>query len=258
MIKKATNQHSFIYIVLFVFLLVTQATVSAHTTKTKGLISPSTLADNTSGYTVIDLRSVSVFTKQHIPKALSLPLPELSLQRLKSLGINTDDRLVLYSTSEQSAKKGKLLLEILEYTTIDILTGGFTHWLEDKQKVATGYNQTEIAQISQSDEPKIQVLPSNYDFGKIQQKDDIVSTRFEVKNSSNADIRITDITTSCGCTTAEIDNYLIQAQTSQVLTVNFNPNFHDEPEGVFSRTIFLQSSDDTEYQAKITVEIVKE
>ena len=258
MIKIKTDQHPFIFIVLFVFLLVTQATVSAHTTNIKGLISPSTLADNTSGYTIIDLRSLTDFTKQHIPEALSLPLPELSLQRLRSLGINTDDRVVLYSTSEQSAKKGKLLLEILGYKTIDILTGGFTHWLEDKQKVETGFNQTEIANISQSDEPRIQLLPSNYDLGKIHQKDGVVSTKFEVKNSSTADIRITEITTSCGCTTAVIDNNLIQPQTSQVLTVNFNPNFHDEPEGVFSRTIFLQSSDDIEYQAKITVEIVME
>jgi hypothetical protein len=39
------------------------------------------------------------------------------------------------------------------------------------------------------------------------------------------------------------------------MEVSFDPNFHKEPEGRFSRTIFLQTSEGIELEAKIYVQI---
>ena len=71
------------------------------------------------------------------------------------------------------------------------------------------------------------------------------------------EISINEITTSCGCTSAKIDEKIIQPGQERKLTVSFDPNFHKEPEGKFSRTVFLQTSLGTETQAKIEIEIIK-
>ena len=250
--------HSFRLIVFIVIThLFTASAVFAHGTQDKNLISPARLA-KTSHYKVIDLRSSQEYRNSHIPGAFSLPLQELSQDQLQKRAISADDWLVLYSRSESGAKKGKMLLDILGYEKIKILAGGFTHWQEDGQQTATGPDQHVKESSSAPSAPQALIItPASYDFGVISQAGGTVSTRFDLKNMSSQPVRVTEISTSCGCTSAELDFREIPPGEERVLTVFFDPNFHKEPEGKFSRTVFLQLSNGAEAQVKIEVEIAK-
>ena len=129
--------------------------------------------------------------------------------------------------------------------------------MEDKQPVVTSPPQGEPTQgdIPASLTSMLTITPASYDCGTITATEGTVSTSFEVMNKGNKPIKITEITTSCGSTTAEISALELAPDASSTLKVSFNPNFHKEPEGRFSRTIFLQTSEGVEIQAKIYVEI---
>ena len=107
--------------------------------------------------------------------------------------------------------------------------------------------------------PIVGVRESEFDFGVIEKKDGIVSTTFVIKNEGEGalNIKSSDITTSCGCTKAQVDKEEALTDESIVLTVFFDPNFHEEPQGRFFRSVFVPTndSDNSEIEFKIFVEI---
>ena len=241
---------------LIIFQALLFTTVQAHQTTDKELISPAELASSGDGLTIIDIRQADEFTAGHVPGAHLIPLADVSASRLNSLGLTPNDRIILYGVSEASARKAKMLLEILGYTQVRILMGGFTHWLEDGHEAVSGAPVGPTAPGKNNDAVSaLHVVPKSYDFGVISKIGGVVKTTFLIENSSDDEISVTEITTSCGCTTAEIDEKVIPVSGSRQLTVYFDPNFHKEPEGKFSRTVFLQTSEEKEILAKIEVEI---
>lgn len=257
MIKNFHIESMWRYLRYILLILFFTTTASAHGTKDKQFISPADLSSQQAVYKIIDLRSPEEYFKNHIPGSLSLPLQELSQQRLQALGVEPGNQVILYSTSESAASKGKVLMNVLGYSSVRLLAGGFTHWLEDGQGVEVGLSQPLGVTTSYERGTALEVVPEIHDFGKIKKEDGIVSASFTVKNRSESEINITEITTSCGCTTAEIESEMIQPGSARTLTVHFDPNFHKEPDGKFSRTVFLQTSVTQEVQAKIAVEIVE-
>lgn len=241
-------------LILLQALLVT--TVQAHQSTDKELISPAELASSGDSLTIIDIRQADEYTAEHIPGAHLIPLVDVSASRLNNLGLTPNDRIVLYGVSETSARKAKMLLEILGYTQVRILMGGYTHWLEDGHKAVSGAPMGPSASGKNSDTAsELVVIPTSYDFGVISKAGEVVKTTFVIKNGSDNEVSLTEITTSCGCTTADVEEKVIPAGDSRQLTVYFDPNFHKEPEGKFSRTVFLQTSEEKEILAKIEVEI---
>ncbi|MCA9333385.1 DUF1573 domain-containing protein, partial [Candidatus Saccharibacteria bacterium] len=71
---------------------------------------------------------------------------------------------------------------------------------------------------------------------------------------------IGEITTSCGCTSAEVEKETLGFNEDTVLTVHFDPNFHDEPQGKITRSVFVPTNDQNnpELQFDILVEILEE
>jgi rhodanese-related sulfurtransferase len=189
---------------ILILILLFTGSAFAHGTKNKGLISPAEFADEGGEFQILDLRSQEDFSKAHIPSALSMPLKELSQNRLQALGITPDKQVVLYGVSESSGQKGKMLLNVLGYTKIRIVAGGFTHWVEDGQAVEAGFVQAAHTSIEDS-EVQVKIIPESHNFGLIHKKNGIVSTIFIVRNMSASEITIKEITTSCGSTRAEID-----------------------------------------------------
>lgn len=98
-----------------------------------------------------------------------------------------------------------------------------------------------------------------YDFGKIKKQDGNVYADFAVKNTGTDTLSIGDIVTSCGCTSATIDKTSVPAGGSAAVTVTFDPNFHEEPQGRFTRSIFVPTNDpnNQEIEFKIYVEIIQ-
>jgi rhodanese-related sulfurtransferase len=258
-LTRISNILSFRYLAFAaVLLLLLTAGAYAHGTQEEGLISPANLNKTSSSFKIIDLRSRQKYKAAHIPGAYSLPLRELSQDKLKKLGIQTGEKITLYSTSESAAEKGKMLLGILGYQDIKILAGGFVHWKEDGQPTVEGWDDhPETSTAANDPSPAPIISPATHDFGIIAQKDGVVSTVFDLENPTSKEMVITEITTSCGCTTAEVDIKTIPPGATRKLTVFFNPNFHKEPEGKFSRTVFIELASGVEIQAGIEVEIAK-
>ena len=140
-----------------------------------------------------------------------------------------------------------------------MLFGGFTHWDEDSYDTEKG-QVIDSSGASLNDEgPKIKLDKELFDFGQVPQLGGIVSTEFTVSNIGNKDLEINSISTSCGCTSAEISSEILKPDESATLKIFFDPNFHKEPDGIFKRTVFLETNDPSnlEAEAKIQVEVLE-
>lgn len=102
-------------------------------------------------------------------------------------------------------------------------------------------------------EAQIEFDKQSYDFGQIPKEGGVVETTFTVFNRGGESLTISDITTSCGCTSAEIASENIQPNGSTKLTVRFDPDFHDEPQGKLERTITLFTNDPNNKEANVEI-----
>ena len=103
--------------------------------------------------------------------------------------------------------------------------------------------------------PRLAVLPLEYDLGKVKQSGGVVSRTFAARNEGGKDVAVSEVLTSCSCTTAEIDKKVIKPGETAGLTVIFDPNYHFEDEGRFFRTATIKYNSDTPAEAKIYVEV---
>lgn len=104
--------------------------------------------------------------------------------------------------------------------------------------------------------PHLTLDPEEYDFGKIRQSGGVVSKTFNVLNNGSEDVAITEVLTSCSCTTTQIDKKLFRPGDKGTLTVVFDPNYHYEDDGRFFRTATIKSNVHGKApEAKIFVEV---
>src|SRR3990167_5693750 len=111
-------------------------------------------------------------------------------------------------------------------------------------------------QLNSAKNPKVEVDALEYDFGKIRKIDGIVSKKFTLSNSGENKLIVGEISTSCGCTSAQADKKEAAPNEKITVEVKFDPNFHEEPKGRFSRSIFIPTNDpnNQEIEFKIFVE----
>lgn len=137
------------------------------------------------------------------------------------------------------------------------------HLDEEMDETASGVERLLKRKLLSAQNVQIDKLPSvfteekEYDFGKISRKNGLVNKEFIIANKGKGDLVIGDIVTSCGCTSAKIDKTVVAPDSNAVLIVNFDPNFHEEPQGRFSRSVFVPTNDpnNEEIEFKISVEI---
>ncbi|UCF31534.1 MAG: DUF1573 domain-containing protein [bacterium] len=80
---------------------------------------------------------------------------------------------------------------------------------------------------------------TEYDLGKVKQSQGIVKQEFPFLYAGEMPITVKGTPTSCGCTRAYVTNKDLRPGDEGVLVVEFDPNFHEEPEGKFFKTISL-------------------
>ena len=115
----------------------------------------------------------------------------------------------------------------------------------------------QLTQLIKEKPPNAQFDLKEYDFGKIRKIDGVVSKDFVLTNVGGEKLIIGDITTSCSCTSAKIDKKEIISKEAVIMKVDFDPNFHEEPKGRFSRSVYVPTNDpdNKEIELKIFVEI---
>lgn len=100
---------------------------------------------------------------------------------------------------------------------------------------------------------QLDISSSLVDFGDIDQHGGIVTTMVEVTNSGEKDLLIYRVSTSCGCTTAQMDMSPLPPGETRTLTIAFDPLVHPDQTGPITRVVYLQSSDPDQPEFEIDV-----
>ncbi len=103
--------------------------------------------------------------------------------------------------------------------------------------------------------PKLDLPTTLHDFGFIPKRPDVAHV-FAVQNTGTADLRIWNLVTSCGCTTAKLSSSVIPPGQRADLTVTFDPDFH-VTEGQVMRLVWFATNDPTQpwVEVRITADV---
>lgn len=82
---------------------------------------------------------------------------------------------------------------------------------------------------------------ATWDWGAIPARPPVVQT-FPIQNTGDKPLLITNVVTSCGCTTANLSSSVIPAGQRADLAVTFDPNFH-ATSGPVTRLVWLETND---------------
>jgi len=220
---------------------------------------------NKGNVVLLDVRTPEEYAEIHLENALLLPVGELSANTLADIGLGQgakDKEIIIYCRSGARSKQAYDIMDSLGYTNIKSVAGGMVHWQEDN------YPFTEVGEYDGSVSSSVEVSESGakvafdrttHDFGNVPQSQGILETTFEVRNDGKSVLEIGELSTSCGCTTAEISSKSIQPNDTATLIVYFDPDFHKEPADELTRTVFIPTNDTSnpEAEVKITVDILE-
>jgi hypothetical protein len=99
--------------------------------------------------------------------------------------------------------------------------------------------------------PRLDVPTVSHDFGRIYERWD-VSHIFPVHNTGDADLFISNLVTSCGCTVAELSSSVIPPGQRADLVVTFDADFH-ETKGEVTRLVWFATNDPTQPWVELRV-----
>ncbi len=94
---------------------------------------------------------------------------------------------------------------------------------------------------------------TEFDFGLLKQSSGIISYDFEFEYKGNDPIVITAVPASCACTKGKVSQTKFEKGDKGFLTVEFDPNLHEEPEGVFFKTASMLTEPKLEKQPEVKI-----
>lgn len=148
--------------------------------------------------------------------------------------------ILVYCRSGSMSRQASQTLSEMGYTTIYDLEGGVQAYREQRVDVV--------------------MTPETQDLGTVI-FGDVAKTTFTLTNNTPQPLTITKISTSCSCTSATVDNKLLQPEESTTVNVSFDPAVHkdDTDLGDLTRTIFIDTDNPNFKQvtAMITANVIK-
>ena len=147
--------------------------------------------------------------------------------------------ILVYCRSGSMSKQASKQIAELGYTSVYELDGGINAYKEQNNEVV--------------------ITPANKELGTVIYGD-IPTTTFTLTNFTPLPLKVTSVSTSCGCTTAEVEEKELEAYESTIINVSFNPAVHesDEDLGDIVRTIYIHtdSPDFERVTAEITAHVI--
>lgn len=110
-----------------------------------------------------------------------------------------------------------------------------------------GYNQSDPP-------PRIVIDPSTFDWGEVS-NDHPVTRSFAVRNTGGQPLEISGLSTSCGCTTAEIDQERVPPGEATTLHVTFDPTAHPDLRGSVVRAVYLRTNVPEQPEAVLELQV---
>ncbi len=103
--------------------------------------------------------------------------------------------------------------------------------------------------------PRLEMPERSHDFGRVYPRWE-VSRTFAVQNTGTADLVISNLVTSCGCTTAELSSSVIPPGHRADLTVTFDADYHPT-RGEVIRLVWFATNDPAQpwVEVQITADV---
>jgi len=92
--------------------------------------------------------------------------------------------------------------------------------------------------------PRLDMPERSHDFGRVYARWEVAHI-FAVQNTGTADLVISNLVTSCGCTTAELSSSVIPPGHRADLTVTFDADYHPT-RGEVTRLVWFATNDPTQ------------
>ncbi len=90
--------------------------------------------------------------------------------------------------------------------------------------------------------PYLLMERGDFDFGVVKQSGPFQKAEFKIKNIGSETAVIKELPSSCNCTSGATDKKEIAPGEEATLTVTFDPNYHEEPEGLFNQSVKIVSN----------------
>lgn len=87
--------------------------------------------------------------------------------------------------------------------------------------------------------PRIAVEPATFDFGKVRQERTLTK-QFSIRNFGSADLAVENVSTTCGCTAALMDDKVIKPGRSAILRVTMETRSY---KGKVERIVLIKTND---------------
>jgi len=100
-------------------------------------------------------------------------------------------------------------------------------------------------------QPDIEVAVTRYDFGQVKQGK-VVTTEIPMRNAGRKDLKIKAVSTSCGCTTAQVQPEVIPPGGEGKLLIRYDSGAHPD-KGPVQRHIYIASNDPDEAEVEVII-----
>lgn len=176
----------------------------------------------------------------HIPGTDAfIPYDQIQ-QNVAKLPDDKSTPILVYCRSGSMSARASQEIAQLGYTNVYDLQGG-----------TNAYKEQQVS---------VQLWPDKHDLGTVVYGD-VATTSFTLTNYTPLPLRVTRVSTSCGCTKASIEKEELGAYESTIVNVSFDPAVHkdDTDLGELSRTIYIETDNPnfTDLQTTIAANVIK-
>jgi rhodanese-related sulfurtransferase len=142
---------------------------------------------------------------------------------------------------------------ILYVVVAVLLVGNIVFFLNARTDKENTTETNSVVAEKQAPETLFEFEEKTFDFGVIKQSGGKVKHDFEFTYNGTEPLQITGVPTSCACTSASVNPTKLNQGDEGVLTVTFNPNLHEEPEGRFFKTVTLLTEPSVKYMPEVKI-----
>ncbi|MGD1995961.1 MAG: DUF1573 domain-containing protein [Anaerolineae bacterium] len=101
---------------------------------------------------------------------------------------------------------------------------------------------------------QIDLGATQFDFGTIPNTDPVTQV-LQIRNVGEGTLEIAGVSTSCGCTTAQVARRRLPPGETTDLTVTYDPQVHDGETGEFMRVVYVRSNDPDTPEATLAIRV---
>jgi len=241
-------------IIIIVFVLIGLGLIWFAKKPTRQLKQESITTTNGSTVKLVSPQEFAEFAKNknafivdvHTPEQTHIPgtdavIPFDRIQENKDrLPADKSTPILVYCRSGSMSAKATEEIAALGYTSVYDLEGGTNAYKESNVNVT--------------------LTPDTKALGTVVYGD-VATTTFTLTNYTPLPLKITRVSTSCGCTKASVEKQELEAYESTTVNVSFDPAVHkdDTDLGDLTRTIYIETDNPNypDLESKITATVIK-